>query len=181
MVKISYKTGQGGVSDVEFIVGQHDSLEDITYKAIEFASATAQYATLNISSDWPIYRKDLVRGEQEQIGFIRITMLEEEYLVEHLTMSKEVIDSTWDVTDFYSGKYGLKDKEICSSAIPDTHIDDFMCLLVNLASGSSPEPKQDAQMLLRMMSTEFKSKVLENYSSFELREILDAAYENEIK
>jgi hypothetical protein len=39
MAKPSYKTGQNGVSDVEFIVGQHDSLEDITCKAIEFVSA----------------------------------------------------------------------------------------------------------------------------------------------
>lgn len=49
--------------------------------------------------------------------------------------------------------------------IPQSNQEDFMSVLVNLASGCSPEPAKDAQMLLRMMSEEFKDKVLENYPS----------------
>lgn len=109
MVKHSYKIGNG-VSDVEFVVSQLDTLDDITSKAIEFASATAQYRTLDVVEDYPLFLCDSMHEKQTQIGFIRITMTEAEYLVEHLTLSKEVINSRWNVTDFYAGKYGLTDK-----------------------------------------------------------------------
>ena len=65
--------------------------------------------------------------------------------------------------------------------IPQSNQEDFMSVLVNLASGCSPEPAKDAQMLLRMMSEEFKDKVLENYPSIELREILSVPYESKVK
>lgn len=65
--------------------------------------------------------------------------------------------------------------------IPESHQDEFISVLVNLASGCSPEPAKDAQMLLRMMSKEFKDKVLDNYSSSELRAILSVSYESKVK
>ncbi|MDW2216193.1 hypothetical protein [Vibrio sp. 1982] len=114
MVKVDYSGWYHGSGELGFIVDQYASLEDIQDKAVDYACETMQNNAVNISSDWPVY---LVDGHHNpptaparHLGYVRITTLDGEFQIEHLTLSREVIHSDWDVTEFYGGKYGLKEE-----------------------------------------------------------------------
>lgn len=110
MVKIDHSSGFFNGGELAFFVDNYTTLEEINERAVDYAFDTMMNNAVGIKKVMPVLYKAYdasIDSKPKLVGSIALSIVDSEIIVEHLTLDSDVINSDWNASDFYLGKYGL--------------------------------------------------------------------------